>query len=257
MASENFHFESFIFSEEIENAFNFDFPDYIVLGKQAEACFEFCLKNSKRYKLLAANIQVQGDTETLGELDYIVFDTETEKTIHIELAGKFYLYDDSLAGNMEAKWIGPNRKDTLEFKLNKLQKKQFPLLYAPETIAKLTTLGIKNIMEMEQQLCLKASLFLPKDFQKEKLSQNYQDCIEGHYIFAEQFASEDKNAMFAIPNKKEWLLPFAEIKNWYSFSEAEELIKKQLSEKTSPLVYKRTQTGIEKFFVVWWHFDSA
>ena len=197
-------------------------------------------------------MQIQGETETLGELDYIVFDTETENTIHIELAGKFYLFDESLAGNTEAKWIGPNRKDTLEFKLNKLQKKQFPLLYASETIAKLKSLGIENISEIEQKLCLKASLYIPKNFQKYRLSQNYLDCVEGFWIYAKDFFSEEKSATYAIPNKKEWLLPFSEIKNWYSFSEAEEIIKKQLSEKISPLVYKKTQTGFEKFFVVWW-----
>ena len=67
-----------------------------MLGKQAETCFEFLLKQSKRYQLLAANIQIQGEIKTLGELDYLVFDSETSKTLHIELACKFYLFDVSL-----------------------------------------------------------------------------------------------------------------------------------------------------------------
>jgi len=252
IASDSFRFEPFIFSEEIEDASSFDFPDYIVLGKQAEACFEYFLKKSKRYKLLAANVQVQGKKETLGELDYIVFDTEINKTLHVELAGKFYLFDENLTGCREAKWIGPNRKDTLEFKLNKLKEKQFPVLNAKETAIKLKSLGIDVISEIEQQLCLKASLFLPKGFKKENVPQNYLGCIEGHWINFNEFSFEDKEATYALPNKKQWLLPFNKITEWRSFKETQQILNMQIAEKTSPLIYKKKGSGIEKFFVTWW-----
>ena len=109
---------------------------------QAEACFEAYLKASSKFELLAANLQIHSEKETLGELDYIVRNLETEKIVHIELACKFYLYDENAGELEEQKWIGPNRKDSLFDKLEKVKRKQFPLLYTTETLQKLTALGI-------------------------------------------------------------------------------------------------------------------
>lgn len=223
-----------------------------MLGKQAETCFEFLLKQSKRYQLLAANIQIQGETKTLGELDYLIYDTETQKTLHIELACKFYLFDDNLGPNSEAKWIGPNRKDTLQEKLDKVTEKQFPLLFAPETADFLKDLHL-DIATIEQQVCIKSFLFLPKDFNKEKFSKHYQECIVGTYIpFSEFETEENSGALFAIPDKKEWLIPPENLTEWYSFVEAKENIVSLVTNKKSPLVYKKQKDTLEKFFVVWW-----
>jgi hypothetical protein len=91
---------------------------------QAEACFEAYLKQSKYFELLAANLQIHGEKETLGELDYIALNLKTDEVVHIELACKFYLYNEA-RGNTEAqKWIGPNRKDSLYEKLEKVKHKK-------------------------------------------------------------------------------------------------------------------------------------
>ncbi len=222
-----------------------------MLGKQAEACFEYLLNNSKNHQLLAANIQIQGETKTLGELDYLVFDTETEKTLHIELACKFYLFDDSLGPDYEAKWIGPNRKDTLKEKLEKIKEKQFPLLFAPETRTALKDLQL-DIAKIEQQICIKSFLFLPKGFNKEELPKPYQNCVVGTYISFSELKEEQAGALFAVPDKKQWLLPPENLPDWYSFSEAKEYISILINNKKSPLVYKKQKGIFEKFFVVWW-----
>ncbi|RFN60005.1 DUF1853 family protein [Marixanthomonas ophiurae] len=223
-----------------------------MLGKQAEVCFEFLLKHSKRYQLHAANIQIQGETQTLGELDYLVFDSKTNKTLHIELACKFYLFDDSLGPKYTAKWIGPNRKDTLQEKLDKVKEKQFPLLYASETAVALKELQL-NIAEIEQQVCIKSFLFLPKYFNKEQLPEYYQECVVGTYLpFSEFDTEESSDAQFAIPDKKQWLLSPESLTDWFSFSEAKERVSSLIAKKKSPLVYKKQKGIVEKFFVVWW-----
>ncbi|PVW14557.1 DUF1853 family protein [Marixanthomonas spongiae] len=223
-----------------------------MLGKQAEACFEFLLKQSKRYRLLAANTQIQGETQTLGELDYLVFDTKTNKTLHIELACKFYLFDDRLGPSYEAKWIGPNRKDRLQEKLDKVKEKQFPLLHASETAAILEGLKL-DVNTIEQQVCIKSFLFIPKNFNIEKFPKQYQDCVLGTYIpFLEFESEENPEAQFAIPDKKQWLLPPKNLTEWFSFSEAEERVSVLIHLKKSPLVYKKQKGKLEKFFVVWW-----
>lgn len=247
--SKAYPFENFKFSDEKITESEFVFPKNSVLGMQAEACFKAYLKESKNYELLVANLQIHGEKATLGELDYIVRNLKTEEIVHIELACKFYLYDENVDTSEEEKWIGPNRKDTLFDKLEKLKLKQFPLLYKAKTIQKLQNLGIE--IPTSQQLCLKAFLFLPKKMSPEIFPKHFQDCIVGYYIKPSDF-EEDGTALYAIPNKKEWLLPADKINNWHKFSEIKQLIETQLKIKKSPLVYKKTPHKIERFFIIWW-----
>ncbi len=68
----------------------------------------------------------------------------------------------------------------------------------------------------------------------------------------EDFKTEDPNASYAIPTKKDWLLPMETIETWYSFSEVKQLISEQIQNKRAPLIYKKTPHVLERFFVVWW-----
>lgn len=216
---------------------------------QAEACFEAYLKQSNNFELLTANIQIQGAKETLGELDYIVRNLKTKKINHIELACKFYLYEENAGAIEEQKWIGPNRKDSLFDKLEKVKMKQFPLLNTAETLQKLTALEIE--IPSSQELCLKAFLFLPQNMPAEIFPKNIKDCIVGHYIKSTDL-KEDATALYALPTKKEWLLPTEAIVDWHTFSEIKQLIDVQLKMNKSPLIYKKTPHKLERFFIVWW-----
>ncbi|RDK84770.1 DUF1853 family protein [Marinirhabdus gelatinilytica] len=228
------------------------FPSEKMLGKQAEFLFESWLNHSQRYQEIAKNIQIQGATETLGELDYIVRDTETKQTLHIELACKFYLLDETLGKHTTQQWIGPNRKDTLVDKLTKMETKQFPLLHRRETVQTLEHFSI-NISNIQQQYCIKAFVFVPKGYAVQNLPRHFQDCVVGHYISESEFKTEkDTSARYTLPQKREWLLPPESLDNWMSFQEAKTVISQSISEKRSPLVYKKIGGTLERFFVVWW-----
>lgn len=221
-----------------------------MIGKQAEVLFEAYINHSKNYNLLYANIQIQGDLETLGEIDYILKNLQTKEVIHVELACKFYLYDESIGPKMESKWIGPNRKDSLMEKLIKIKERQFPILAKTETIRTLKSLNIA--IPSAQELCLKAFLFIPKEMELRDFSLSYQNCIVGRWMHLNDFEREDDRAQYAIPDKKKWLLPADQLQEWYSFSEIKFEIEKQLKNKRSPLIYKKMGDTIEKFFIVWW-----
>jgi hypothetical protein len=252
LPADEFPFSSFAASELVSEKFLFDFPTEKIIGKQAETIFESWLKHSKRFQLVAANIQIQGAMETLGELDYIVIDNKTDSTLHIELACKFYLLDETLGKQVLEHWIGPNRKDRLVDKLDKMKTKQFPLLHREETVSVLNEFEL-DISAVQQQYCLKAFLFIPKGFHQHKLPKHFQECLVGFYIhWAELDAENDKTALYVLPQKKEWLLPPESLTNWVPFSEAKESVKDLIAEKRSPLVYKKVNGCIEKFFVVWW-----
>lgn len=248
--SERFSFAYFEFSKEEITRSNFQFPENLIIGMQAEACFEAILRHSQRYKLLASNLQIQGEKQTVGELDYIVQNLETKEVVHIELSCKFYLYDNTIHTSEESKWIGPNRKDGLYDKLEKIRSKQFPLITASETIQTLNRLDIE--LPTSQELCLKAFLFVPKETDLSNFSKNYKDCIVGSWIRQDDFIDTDGDALFAIPNKKEWLLPEESIQIWMTYDEAKSEINKHLQKQKSPLIYKKTEKKAERFFVVWW-----
>lgn len=225
-------------------------PD-TMLGKQAEALFEAIIRSSETYEIKAANIQIQGISETIGELDYILKNKTTNRFIHVELACKFYLFDEKIEGVSAAKWIGPNRKDTLADKLDKFRNKQFPLLHTSETKEVLKDLEIEASV-VQQQVCIKAQLFIPKHIHKSDFPKNYQDCIVGQWIRYPDFLSEDKNATYSIPSKREWLLPVEKITQWSSFESTTLSVLELLNKKRAPQIYKKSGDNVERFFVVWW-----
>tara|TARA_B110000211_G_scaffold42925_1_gene44812 strand:- start:109 stop:924 length:816 start_codon:yes stop_codon:yes gene_type:complete len=229
----------------------FTFPYNIIIGKQAEYCFAYYLKHSKRYNLIASNIQINGAAETIGELDYLVFDSKTKATLHVELACKFYLFDSNSDEPITNNWIGPNRKDRLKKKLDKLKLKQFPLIRRKETQGILKELQI-DVNTIKQQLCLKAFLFLRKGTSRHEFSKNYQACIVGYWLPYSEFICEDETALYAVPKKKEWLLPTEHIQEWFGFSDVKTILKTQIENNQSVLVYKKVGSQTVQFFVVWW-----
>jgi hypothetical protein len=92
------------------------------LGKYFETLWLYWISHHPRYKLVENNLQVIIDGETLGEIDFIVFDNVTGKTMHWELAVKFYLGvgDTRLMSN----WHGPNLRDRLDIKFRHLLDRQ-------------------------------------------------------------------------------------------------------------------------------------
>jgi hypothetical protein len=92
------------------------------LGKYFETLWFYWISHHPRYRLVESNLQVIIDGETLGEIDFIVFDNVTGKTMHWELAVKFYLGvgDTRLMSN----WHGPNLRDRLDIKFGHLLDRQ-------------------------------------------------------------------------------------------------------------------------------------
>jgi hypothetical protein len=92
------------------------------LGKYFETLWYYWLSHNKRYQVIENNLQIIIDGETLGEIDFIVFDRVTGQTAHWELAVKFYLGvgDTREMGN----WYGPNLHDRLDMKVEHLLHRQ-------------------------------------------------------------------------------------------------------------------------------------
>ena len=94
------------------------------LGLRFEMFVWFWLSDSDYhpYELLGHSIQQIAGTRTLGELDFLLKNTETQQIEHWEVALKYYLAECDFSFSH---WYGLNRTDTLKRKLNHFTQKQF------------------------------------------------------------------------------------------------------------------------------------
>ena len=167
------------------------------LGKYVERFVSHQLVNTEGISLIAENIQISKDRITLGELDCLFY--KNEKPIHLEVIYKFYLYDPNKQG-LHC-WIGPNKKDCLVEKLEKLQQKQLPLLYSKECEKYLKSISLHSA-DISQQVYFKAQLFLPLGKNPSINSLINTDCISGILLFTSIELTEFKNAKFLYSLKK-------------------------------------------------------
>jgi len=229
--------------------FDFEIDSKLRLGKYIERFVSFQLQQEKSIEIIAENIQIQQEKRTLGELDCIL--KRNNKPIHLEIVYKFYLFDDAVGSTEIEHFIGPNRKDSLVEKLNKLKEKQLPLLYSTECKDFIKTLKL-NIDEIKQQVYFKAQLFVPYSNQDLQLSELNLDCIVGFYIYQKEL-DNFKTCKFYIPNKKDWLiLPHQHIK-WVDFLQFKIDATDYFEREFSPLIWIKNPNGtISKVFLVWW-----
>lgn len=94
------------------------------LGLRFETLMWFWLQDHHyhAYELLGHSLQIIEGPMTVGELDFLIKNTETNQIEHWEVALKYYLGEQDLSLNS---WYGLNRTDTLFRKLNHFTQKQF------------------------------------------------------------------------------------------------------------------------------------
>lgn len=132
--------------------------------------------NSQCYKNINPRLQINSEgkfSKTLGEFDFLFQEQASNKSCHLETAVKFYLADvinPEEIGKLSS-WIGPNRNDRLDIKINKLFNHQLQLSDLESSAKTLQQLSYRN--PIKKQFLLKGVLFLPyrKAFNR---PENYQ-----------------------------------------------------------------------------------
>ena len=228
-------------------------PDSRVLGKRMEHFFSYYITHFTPFEIIAQNEQVILEKKTLGELDFLLKQPASEKVLHVELIFKYYLFDPNTGTSEKEHLIGPNRRDSLNQKLVRLQEKQFPLLFDPATEELLHSLQI-NPANVLQKMCFKAFVFLPKIKEEISFSEINRSTIAGYWIKFEDFTAEayEPNLFFS-PKKKYWPVAPELNKTWLSYSETLEQVEAFMEKELSLLLWMKSPSGeIERFFVVWW-----
>ena len=224
-----------------------------MLGKRAELFFKQLIEGSKEYKVLADGIQVFKDKRTVGELDFIVQHRKNLQVFHTELTYKFYAYDPNIATAAIEKWIGPNRKDTLVQKLDKLNTRQFPLLHSKETQQTLKKLGLP-LDGIAQRLVFKAQLFVPENTVLTLFPACNKNAIRGNYMRLEALKNKiSRNSRFFLPKKQDWMLSAENNRTWLDFSEIEWELANSLEAQKSRIVWSKDGSHDYKTqLIVWW-----
>lgn len=198
--------------------------------------------------VVAQNVQIKDEKITIGELDAILLDNN--KPCHIEIVYKFYLYKPDVNGDYISKWVGPNLKDTLEYKLTKLKEKQLPLLYSKQTGSVLNAFSLKA-ENMSQNVCYKAQLFLPFNL-KVDISPLNNNCICGFYLNYKQLDTF-KAYKFYISSKLDWLIIPHQNVEWQTYAQAHQHILDHINQKKSPMIWlSKTDGSLSKYFVTFW-----
>jgi len=242
---------------DINEIKNFDFTklsvrDNLTMGVRIERFFEFYIQQSKNYDLIKNNIQIINNKQTLGELDFIIYDKKANKYLHVEHVYKFYLYDDSIENEID-RYIGPNKNDTFVKKLAKLENKQLPLLHKNETKEYLDGLEPDSF---EQKICLKGNIYVPLPLLGKDIPIINNLCVRGFYIKKEEFVSQERYKKFEyfLPARNDWLSDCSTNDTWISFDKAVAEIDLLLDREKSPLVWlkNKKENTTQSFFVTWW-----
>ncbi|WP_336941494.1 DUF1853 family protein [Acinetobacter pittii] len=127
------------------------------LGLRFENLLWFWLQedNYHPYQLLGHSIQKIDGAKTLGELDFLILNKETQQIEHWEVALKYYLGEADL---YLEEWIGLNRQDTLSKKLYHFTNKQFQFTEALDFKIQQRFAILKGQLYLPLQLNLQQSL---------------------------------------------------------------------------------------------------
>jgi len=231
------------------NPFNESIPFSMLLGKRVERFVHHELVAHDDIQILLENVQVQDQKITLGEIDCIIL--QDNVPTHIEIIYKFYIYDPAAGVTELDHWIGPNRKDSLIKKLNKLKKNQLPLVHHRNAQPILQEFHI-DITALRQRVIFKAQLFVPYKSKSIEFDLLNPECLKGFYVSHNELR-EFKHCTFFIPDKVDWLIEAHPNVSWLPYDVFQEKVGMQIRKKRSPLCWMTLPDGkLQKFFVIWW-----
>lgn len=164
------------------------------LGIYFESLWQFYFSHHPEYEIIAQNLQIIIDKQTLGELDLVVKHVHTKQVTHIELSTKFYM---NIANNTTLTpldcWYGPNLADNLDIKYHKTLSHQLPFVQQSPVLDYLNSHGVQINRSIA---ILKGRAFY--SFNKDEAKQHY-------WLAPNNLSQLDENSTYHILDKADWL----------------------------------------------------
>ncbi len=176
------------------------------LGHFYEQALLAIINASPQLTYLANNLQIFDENkQTLGELDFILFDKTNEHHIHLELAVKFYM---AVKKGSEWHFPGPNQTDNWRKKLNRLQTHQLCLTKRPE--AKTLLRDHFDIKTIKTCQLIYGCLFHPIDCKDApELKYMSSNARIGLWLYADEWQNYfDNSETFYFVPKPLWPIAF-------------------------------------------------
>lgn len=182
------------------------------LGLYYEALWHFFLQQDERVELVAHNLAVRQDKQTVGEFDCLYYCHERQRHIHLELAVKFYLGlpgAETDHGQSEwAHWLGPGGSDRLDIKLEHLRQRQLQLGQLEAAREPLRQLGIETLdleMEIKGRLFqpVTTALGSPLGYNRTLAMSQWMTCTQALATFG--------HAQVVLLDKNQWLAPLCSL----------------------------------------------
>lgn len=226
--------------------------EHLRLGHRVEQLFSQLISASDQYHIIDQNIAVKRQKQTLGELDFLLQHSSGESYLHIELSYKFYIVSQA-SGPVDARLIGPNRRDAFLEKIKKTKEKQLPLLHTDEGAEIVSRFG-RSPEDFSQYCYFCAQLFVPFANRGIDMHPFAKEHIRGYWLGWSDFnASYFSSYRYYIPDKREWIQDPYDTPLWYTHAQIKDQVAILLSQKRAPLIWiKKTAQTFEKCFVVWW-----
>ena len=186
------------------------------IGAYFESLWAFYLLSNPNYDLIAKNLQANSKTRTEGEFDFIVFDIDNGHYIHQEVAIKFYLgfskqnhYNFSDGQNI---WLGPQCKDRLDLKMDKMLNSQINLSNTDSGKKALKSINIdSDTNNIKTQLIMKGYLFYPPNplvVAPDICNQNHLRGLWFRLDELKKYIEESDFDAWALLNKPDWVSPY-------------------------------------------------
>lgn len=168
------------------------------MGKYFEQLVFFILARDERYEIILQNHQIVEEKTTVGEIDLIVRDAVSDKLEHWEIALKFYL--QSTASAEQTAMLGPNAKDNLARKINKLIEHQMTLSSHPQ-IQRLL-----NGQSIDSKLFIKGQFFYHLKNETVTTTDSNPQHDSGYWCFHSEFETMLSDELkWTIVDKPDWI----------------------------------------------------
>lgn len=185
------------------------------LGPYFEALWAFYLSSNPRYKVISKNLQANSPTRTVGEFDFILFDNENKNYIHQEIAIKFYLgfpqKNQYSFADPDTLWIGPQSRDRLDLKMDKMVHSQAKLASTQSGKEALRSVGIDtDIDPIKSEILVKGTLFYPWGMLMKPPSISHPNHLSGSWVKLKRLAEYLNSAptdAWTLLTKPDWLGP--------------------------------------------------